>query len=93
MHCDDVFAQQNDEAVVYTKWWKMKQNSFGPVFVFGCAKKSMFVCFPIGLASRLEKSLLPSAADLSLVKTLLIPQLQREDSNPNKIGQTCTIHK
>ncbi|XP_026782757.3 IQ motif-containing protein H isoform X1 [Pangasianodon hypophthalmus] len=40
-----------------------------------------------GLSSRLEKSLPPSAADLRLVKNLLIPQCRREDSSPNKMGK------
>lgn len=45
-------------------------------------------CFPIGLVSHLEKTLPPSAANLCLLKTLLKPQHQREDSIGSKTGQT-----
>lgn len=50
----------------------------------------MLVYAPIVFASRLEKSQPPSAADFSLMKNLLSPQHQKEDSSPPKIGQTCT---
>lgn len=54
--------------------------------IFLAMQKKLFP--PIGLASHLEKTLPPSAADLCLVKTLLKPQLQKEDNILSKMGQT-----